>query len=34
MTDYFSLGPVTMNVCINFGANFKGHAGAQGTGNE
>ena len=34
MTDYFSLGPVTMNVCINFGANFKGHAGARGTGNE
>ena len=23
MTDYFSLGPVTMNMCINFGANFK-----------
>ena len=22
MTDYFALGPVTMHVCINFGANF------------
>ena len=34
MTNCFCLGPVTMHVCINIGANFKGQAVARGTGNE